>query len=82
MQRKAAAEAARLARLNKQPRRLASQGKRVDDSPLLQVRTAASRARAVGRQPASQPGSPHPSLPAGSPPLSVLVATSKRLLAR
>lgn len=36
-QRKAAAEAARLARLSKQPKRLASQGRDLTGCPLLQV---------------------------------------------
>mmetsp|Transcript_15759 Transcript_15759/g.46582 ORF Transcript_15759/g.46582 Transcript_15759/m.46582 type:complete len:239 (-) Transcript_15759:358-1074(-) len=36
-QRKAAAEAARQARINKKPKRLASQGKNVEDFPLLQA---------------------------------------------
>lgn len=36
-QRKAAAEAARLARLQRKPHKLASQGKDVDGCPLLQV---------------------------------------------
>jgi len=35
--RKEAAEQARQARLNKKPKRLASQGKNVEDFPLLQV---------------------------------------------
>lgn len=38
-QRKAAAEAARLARLQRKPQKLASQGKSIAASPLLQVRT-------------------------------------------
>lgn len=38
-QRKAAAEAARLARLQRKPQKLASQGKHVGDCPLLQVKT-------------------------------------------
>ncbi len=37
-QRKEAAETARQARLNKKPKRLASQGKCVEEFPLLQVR--------------------------------------------
>jgi hypothetical protein len=40
-QRKEAAEQARQARLNKKPKKLASQGKSVEDYPLLQVRIAA-----------------------------------------
>ncbi len=39
-QRKAAADAARLARLNKKPKKLASQGKNVEGYPLLEVSTA------------------------------------------
>ena len=38
-QRKEAAEAARQARLNKKPKKLASQGKAVDDHVMLQVGT-------------------------------------------
>jgi hypothetical protein len=37
-ERKEAAEQERQARLNKKPKRLASQGKSVEDHPLLQVR--------------------------------------------
>jgi hypothetical protein len=37
MTRKEAAEQARQARLNKKPKRLSSQGKNVEDCPLLQV---------------------------------------------
>lgn len=39
-QRKEAAEQARQARLNKKPKKLASQGKAVEEFPLLQVRQA------------------------------------------
>jgi hypothetical protein len=45
-QRKEAAETARQARLNKKPKRLASQGKSVEEFPLLQVRPAAREERA------------------------------------
>ncbi len=39
-QRKAASEAARLARMNKKPKRLASHGRDVEDFPMLQVRNS------------------------------------------
>ena len=42
-ERKEAAEQARQARLNKKPKRLASQGKNVEDFPLLQVGEGRSR---------------------------------------
>lgn len=59
-QRKEAAEQARQARLNKKPKKLASQGKNVEDYPLLQVCAGAisgggggsgARRRALNAQP-------------------------------
>lgn len=50
-QRKAAAEAARLARLQRKPQKLASQGKHVGDCPLLQVKTTGCACKCAAASP-------------------------------